>query len=374
MQGGAPATKSLFFVCLLCSLALLRCGQAIRSFSIFRRGLSLIFSCARIGCLLDLKKDPSAHAERVFQLAKVKFAVMTNVPLDPQEAAQWCPVTSPPAAARTNVAAKEADGVASEPADPATASVGAAVDAVAADPAVAVETTPAAPLAPLAPRAGPPPRYSRRFRAALRVDPLLSGDWRALSSALAAEGFSADLVGARAYLTKWVGLMQPEYLMASTPHDFKVVRRHTSGRSSSRRAHRDLSRSTEKKKNKHTCAHTGSGARETREPAVKRLSEERRPQAYPNALASVASHQAQVDDDPLAAFGDGCGCFPAAPASPEEGAAAAVVPGAFGLPPLGRRSRTNQPHRAAACAVGTAVLGVSPTAAELLEKASSLSL
>lgn len=174
------------------------------------------------------QKDPAAHTERVFQLARVKYAVMTNVPLDPLEAAQWQPqATPPPATARAGLAANEAAVAASfEPADlaAAAADLAAAADpaAAAADPAPADPAAETAP-APLAPPL--PPRYSRRFRAALRVDPLLSGDWRALSLALEAEGFPANVAGAKAYLTQWVGLTKPEYLMASTPHDFKVCNR-----------------------------------------------------------------------------------------------------------------------------------------------------
>ena len=36
-------------------------------------------------------QDPTAHAERVFATAGVRYAVMTNVPFDRAEAAHWRP-------------------------------------------------------------------------------------------------------------------------------------------------------------------------------------------------------------------------------------------------------------------------------------------
>lgn len=227
-------------------------------------------------------QDPVEHAERVFQLAKVRYAVMTNVPFDANEAAQWRKKHGPPSTPETaSLFSSDPMPTADSAALPHTAA------APAADPAAAAS-------------------YSPRFRAALRVDPLLSGDWPALRAAVVAEGFEPTLEGAKAYLTQWVRVMQPEYLMASTPHDF------------------------------------------------------------------------EVSENPLAAFGSGCGCFSGAPptlssAAPArtEGAATANndthAVGAFGVPPLGRRLK-NQPHRAVTCAAGNAMLGATPTAAELLEK------
>ena len=228
------------------------------------------------------------HAERVFELAKVKYAVMTNVPFDSSEAAQWRkqPSSRPSPSLPPSQASNTSDSTTT------TMTTGGAAT-------TAVPGTEAAAAA-----------YSPRFRAALRVDPLLSGDWPALTAAVVAEGFEPTLEGARAYLTQWISVMQPEYLMASTPHDF------------------------------------------------------------------------EVSDDPLAAFGNGCGCFTAAAAAAppltssaatgtEAGGAAATnlnTVGAFGVPPLGQRRLKNQPHRAATCAAGNAMLGATPTAAELLEK------
>ncbi|KAL3923926.1 MAG: hypothetical protein SGILL_001360 [Bacillariaceae sp.] len=62
--------------------------------------------------------------------------------------------------------------------------------------------------------------YSNRFRSALRVDPLLAGDTKAIEAALKGSGYVVSLAGARQYLRDWIDTMKPEYLMASTPHDF----------------------------------------------------------------------------------------------------------------------------------------------------------
>lgn len=231
--------------------------------------------------MVSVLQDPVEHAERVFQLAKVRYAVMTNVPFDATEAAQWRQKKQEPPSATETASLFSSDPMPT------------------ADSAAPLHTaaTPAADPAPAA-------SYSPRFRAALRVDPLLSGDWPALRAAVVAEGFAPTLEGAKAYLTQWVRVMQPEYLMASTPHDF------------------------------------------------------------------------EVSEDPLAAFGSGCGCFSgAAPMAPSTAAAGTEgannndthTVGAFGVPPLGRRLK-NQPHRAGTCAAGNAMLGATPTAAELLEK------
>jgi hypothetical protein len=62
--------------------------------------------------------------------------------------------------------------------------------------------------------------YSSRYRSALRVDPLLSGDIATIEKALKASGYEVTLEGARQYLRDWCDTMKPEYMMASTPHDF----------------------------------------------------------------------------------------------------------------------------------------------------------
>lgn len=65
--------------------------------------------------------------------------------------------------------------------------------------------------------------YPEYYRSALRVDPLLSGDRKTVEVALKASGYETTLEGARQYLRDWCDTMTPEYMMASTPHDFVFV-------------------------------------------------------------------------------------------------------------------------------------------------------
>jgi len=95
--------------------------------------------------------------EQIFAAAGVKYAIMTNIPFDALEAKYWKPHK-----------------------------VG----------------------------------YSTRFRSALRVDPLLAGDRPAIEAALKSSGYPETMDGARDYLREWCDVMEPEYMMASTPHDF----------------------------------------------------------------------------------------------------------------------------------------------------------
>jgi hypothetical protein len=67
-----------------------------------------------------------------------------------------------------------------------------------------------------------PTTYSRRYRSALRVDPLLAGDYSTIEVSLLAAGYEMTLEGARQYLLDWCDIMHPEYMMASTPHDMVV--------------------------------------------------------------------------------------------------------------------------------------------------------
>jgi len=103
-------------------------------------------------------QDPEEHCERIFRLAGVRYAVMTNIPYVPAEAEHWRAVPSKP--------------------------------------------------------------VSRRFRTALRIDTFLKGDWAAVCSALVAEELEPTFEGAREYLRKWASILKPEYMMASTPDDW----------------------------------------------------------------------------------------------------------------------------------------------------------
>lgn len=62
--------------------------------------------------------------------------------------------------------------------------------------------------------------YPHCYKSALRVDPLLSGDREVVETALKSSGYETTIEGARQYLRDWCETMKPEYLMASTPHDF----------------------------------------------------------------------------------------------------------------------------------------------------------
>jgi hypothetical protein len=62
--------------------------------------------------------------------------------------------------------------------------------------------------------------YPNQYRSALRIDPLLAGDKKAVSQILRATGYEPTIEGACQYLRDWCDTMNPEYMMASTPHDF----------------------------------------------------------------------------------------------------------------------------------------------------------
>jgi mannitol-1-phosphate/altronate dehydrogenase len=95
----------------------------------------------------------------VFRTAGVKYAIMTNIPFDSTEARCWRPTKKV---------------------------------------------------------------YPETFKSALRVDPLLAGDKKTVENALKASGYGTSLDDARKYLHDWCDTMKPEYLMASTPHDFSL--------------------------------------------------------------------------------------------------------------------------------------------------------
>jgi len=108
-------------------------------------------------------QDPEEHCERIFRLAGVRYAVMTNIPYVPAEAEHWRAVPSKP--------------------------------------------------------------VTRRFRTALRIDAFLKGDWPAVCAALLVEELEPTFEGAREYLRRWAGILKPEYMMASTPGDWHFPER-----------------------------------------------------------------------------------------------------------------------------------------------------
>ena len=110
-------------------------------------------------------QDAEEYVDTVFRLAGLKYAVMTNIPFEPEEARHWL-------------------------VNPATNT--------------------------------PPPAWSRKyFRSALRVDQVLLGDWASISPTLDVFKLPHTLAGVRLLLEKWIDIMKPEYFMASVPSSFE---------------------------------------------------------------------------------------------------------------------------------------------------------
>jgi len=103
------------------------------------------------------EQDPEEYVEKVLKLANVQYLVMTNIPFDPTEASKW-------------------------------------------DAGCKVPAT---------------------FKAALRIDPLLKGDWGTICTCLKEKNFPETLEGCKDYLRAWAKRMNVIYLMASTPADFR---------------------------------------------------------------------------------------------------------------------------------------------------------
>jgi len=106
---------------------------------------------------------PEQHVDTVFERARVTAVVMTNDPFDPNEAALW--------------------------------------------------------------QQGRP--SDQRFKAALRIDPLLN-DWPAAERAMRAAGYEVSpqiddrtIADARRFVDEWIARMEPYYLAVSLPHDFQ---------------------------------------------------------------------------------------------------------------------------------------------------------
>mmetsp|Transcript_41549 Transcript_41549/g.60932 ORF Transcript_41549/g.60932 Transcript_41549/m.60932 type:complete len:704 (+) Transcript_41549:1403-3514(+) len=96
-------------------------------------------------------------SDMVYNLAGVRYAIMTNIPFDSNEAQHWRPKKK---------------------------------------------------------------EYPDQYKSALRVDPLLAGDRKSIEMALTLSGYDHTLEGARQYLRDWCDTINPEYMMASTPHNF----------------------------------------------------------------------------------------------------------------------------------------------------------
>ncbi|CAH0490414.1 unnamed protein product [Peronospora farinosa] len=111
------------------------------------------------------QQDAEEYVDTVFRLSGLKYAVMTNIPFEPEEARHWL-------------------------GDPATNT--------------------------------PPPAWSRKFfRSALRVDQVLLGDWVSIGPTLDVFKLPHTLEGVRTLLEKWIDIMKPEYFMSSVPISFE---------------------------------------------------------------------------------------------------------------------------------------------------------
>lgn len=121
-------------------------------------------------------RDPLKHTSEVFELAGLKYAIMTNIPFDTKEAACW--VKEDAKIDLGSCAFAEADHIFKQS------------------------------------------FCASRFKTALRIDPVLKGDWGTISACLKSRGLPDSIEGAKTFLKAWAKVYQPEYLMASTPGDF----------------------------------------------------------------------------------------------------------------------------------------------------------
>lgn len=108
----------------------------------------------------DSEEGADGFSVMVHEIAGVRYNVMTNIPFDPNEALYWHQKKS----------------------------------------------------------------LSGHYRTALRVDPFLSGDNAVVEATLRASGYDTSLKGAKQFLLDWINILHPEYVMASTPHDFGTRR------------------------------------------------------------------------------------------------------------------------------------------------------
>lgn len=117
-------------------------------------------------------QDPAEHMERIFKMANVRYAVMTNIPYVEAEATHW-------------------------KASATTAATGAAASCV------------------------PPGPGTARLRTALRIDVFALGDWGKVCTLLAEAGLEENVAGAQQYLRQWAATYKAEYMMASMPADWR---------------------------------------------------------------------------------------------------------------------------------------------------------
>jgi len=101
------------------------------------------------------KQTPEGYVDKVFELAKIKYVLTTNIPFEKKETVHWYPK------------AKEFD--------------------------------------------------THRFQTGLRVDQLLTGNWESIKEALDEMGIEHTIEGVKQLLEKWITIMKPKYFMASVP-------------------------------------------------------------------------------------------------------------------------------------------------------------
>uniref|UniRef100_A0A914DQ73 Glucuronate isomerase n=1 Tax=Acrobeloides nanus TaxID=290746 RepID=A0A914DQ73_9BILA len=101
------------------------------------------------------KQTPEGYVDKVFELAKIKYVLTTNIPFEKKETVHWYPKT------------KEFD--------------------------------------------------TNRFHTGLRVDQLLTGNWESIKEALDEMGIEHTIEGVKKLLEKWITIIKPKYFMAAVP-------------------------------------------------------------------------------------------------------------------------------------------------------------
>uniref|UniRef100_A0A914DBP0 Uncharacterized protein n=1 Tax=Acrobeloides nanus TaxID=290746 RepID=A0A914DBP0_9BILA len=101
------------------------------------------------------KQTPEGYVDEVFELAKIKYVLTTNIPFEKKETVHWYPK------------AKEFD--------------------------------------------------TSRFHTGLRVDQLLTGNWKSIKEALDEMAIEHTIQGVKQLLEKWTTIMKPKYFMAAIP-------------------------------------------------------------------------------------------------------------------------------------------------------------
>jgi hypothetical protein len=161
------------------------------------------------------EQDPMAYVEKVFALAGIRYAVMTNIPFSAEEAEHWMPDPQTGAV----------------PPVPSCLKPALRVDPLLAGAARRPHLSPAS----ATPRHQPSPAPTTFFLPCPQPATAPAGDWPGVSATLARcePPYPQTLAGCRRFLVDWVRRMKPIYLMASTPHGFSLPPTSASASSSS---------------------------------------------------------------------------------------------------------------------------------------------